>query len=607
MSKKTLLEDWQKSLFGMQQRDKALQAIKELITQRNNEILQVESEISGVRNETKKEQETSEDLHDKLNKRKKEIEFLTSRMAELKAEKKKLDEQEVMLKNSLQQTELESQRMDQEHVNVQSKNEILDKSIMSLHTKTKAIRDDIINHASQQKTIEKSSANLLKQTKVAYENIGKKEVEIENYANEISRVRLDNLNTTTQNEVLQKKLDDLDAELKQKEHDVQQVERNIKERLLNIQKKTLKVDKLNRECANLKGRGDGDEFVGPAENHRDNIKKQIKEVDDETTNVQKDWITNQIELIKKQTLKSKVDRQNDDMRTQKSILDQKKIRINSEVDGHGKKIRELEVAQKNQVFEMNKLNDLIYQNNERQEKLTNDNFNIEMEFKQKLKEMENESIKLENQITQLKEQKSDILIDIIDAEKQILLWDRKFRLEKEMQDALDPTIGQTEIVAMKKEIHRMQLQYDLFRKEQEVLIKDMERCVFKRETIQLKYLPKVEKKNAQDRSSQGKLSRQIANLKQNLKHTTEQKMQLDTAIDQRNREIQNVSNDINAERDQNEDNGQNLRQRKIDMLNTQLERSKVLYNNQRLKIMGDRYNQIATSKCTNIISIVTAF
>lgn len=112
MSKKTLLEDWQKSLFGMQQRDKALQAIKELIKQRNDEILQVESEISGVRNETKKEQEKSEDLHEKLNKRKKEIEFLTTRMGELKAEKKKLDEQEVMLKNSLQQTELESFRMD---------------------------------------------------------------------------------------------------------------------------------------------------------------------------------------------------------------------------------------------------------------------------------------------------------------------------------------------------------------------------------------------------------------------------------------------------------------------------------------------------------------
>lgn len=85
------------------------------------------------------------------------------------------------------------------------------------------------------------------------------------------------------------------------------------------------------------------------------------------------------------------------------------------------------------------------------------------------------------------------------AERQILLWERKITLEKEMQDALDPTIGQTEIVLMRKEIHRMQLRYDQLKKRQEEMIKDMERAIFKRETIQLKYLPKVEKKNAQDR------------------------------------------------------------------------------------------------------------
>lgn len=68
-----------------------------------------------------------------------------------------------------------------------------------------------------------------------------------------------------------------------------------------------------------------------------------------------------------------------------------------------------------------------------------------------------------------------------------------------MQDSLDPTIGQTEIVAMRKEIHKMELRYDTLRKQQEKMIKDMERAVFKRETIQLKYLPKVEKKNAEDR------------------------------------------------------------------------------------------------------------
>ena len=81
------------------------------------------------------------------------------------------------------------------------------------------------------------------------------------------------------------------------------------------------------------------------------------------------------------------------------------------------------------------------------------------------------------------------------------------------------------------------------------MIKDMERSVFKRETIQLKYLPKVEKKNAQDKSSQGKLSRQIANLKQTLKHTTENTMKLDQSIEQRLKELEEINRDIQQNKD----------------------------------------------------------
>ena len=149
MSKKTLLEDWQKSLFGMQQRDKALQAIKELIKQKQDEILQIDSEITGVRNETKKEQDLSEKLHEKLAKCKSEQEFLKQRRDDLENEKKRLNEQYIMLKTSLNSTESESQRMDIEKGNVEEKMQILEKSIMQLHTKTKALRDDILNHASQ--------------------------------------------------------------------------------------------------------------------------------------------------------------------------------------------------------------------------------------------------------------------------------------------------------------------------------------------------------------------------------------------------------------------------------------------------------------------------
>ena len=71
----------------------------------------------------------------------------------------------------------------------------------------------------------------------------------------------------------------------------------------------------------------------------------------------------------------------DELRTRKSILEQKKMRLNNEVQGHEKEIRMLEVAKKNLDFEMNKLNDLFYKNTDLQEKLKNDNFNIENEFK----------------------------------------------------------------------------------------------------------------------------------------------------------------------------------------------------------------------------------
>lgn len=253
-----------------------------------------------------------------------------------------------------------------------------------------------------------------------------------------------------------------------------------------------------------------------------------------------------------QEKKQEIDIKTSEEQTKEMILQKKKVRLNQQVEQHNKRIRELEIAHKNLSFEMNKLNDLIYRHNSSTETLKDANFNIENQFKQKLKELENESIRLENQITQLKEQKADILGEIVEAERQILLWERKITLEKEMIDTLDPTIGQAEIVAMKKEIHRMELRYEVLRKKQEDYIKEMEQCVFKRETIQLKYLPKVEKKNAEDKSSQGKLSRQIANLKQTLKHTTENTMQLDTTIESRRNEIQKISNDINNERDYND-------------------------------------------------------
>ena len=52
---------------------------------------------------------------------------------------------------------------------------------------------------------------------------------------------------------------------------------------------------------------------------------------------------------------------------------------------------------------------------------------------------------------------------------------------------MDPNVGQTEIKSLQKDIHRMELRLEELRKRQESTMQEMERAVYKRETIQLKY------------------------------------------------------------------------------------------------------------------------
>lgn len=78
-------------------------------------------------------------------------------------------------------------------------------------------------------------------------------------------------------------------------------------------------------------------------------------------------------------------------------------------------------------------------------------------------------------------------------------------------------------------------------------------------------------------ASQGKLSRQIANLKQTLKHTTENTMQLDTTIEQRLKELEQVNDEIEQARNEANALEEMSQKNQIELLAGKLERSKNLF------------------------------
>merc|ERR1711871_1714521 len=104
-----------------------------------------------------------------------------------------------------------------------------------------------------------------------------------------------------------------------------------------------------------------------------------------------------------------------------------------------------------------------------------------------LKEMETESIRLEQHTSDVKLQKKAIVDETVEAERQIMLWEKKIQLEKEMRAALDPEVGQAETRSMEKEIHRMKLRFDTLQRDQERMIQEMERAIYKREALALRH------------------------------------------------------------------------------------------------------------------------
>lgn len=213
----------------------------------------------------------------------------------------------------------------------------------------------------------------------------------------------------------------------------------------------------------------------------------MEEQNDKNNTLNNEWMNNQTELIKYQESHEKEEYELKEIKNKQLVLENKKRRVEQQVETQNKGIFELRHKLKSLHNDLNRLNDAFFKFRDRNTQLNQDNKFIEQDFVLKLKEMEGESLGLEKKVQKLRDDKQEILDKIVEAEKQICLWERKIQLEKEMQETVDPSIGQAEVEQMKKEIHRMELIFTSLKKQQEVLIQEMERAVTKRESIKLKY------------------------------------------------------------------------------------------------------------------------
>merc|ERR1711934_907051 len=146
---------------------------------------------------------------------------------------------------------------------------------------------------------------------------------------------------------------------------------------------------------------------------------------------------------------------------------------------------------------MQRINSLIAQANKQEETLDSLNRRTAEEFQNRLVALEAGCVSIEQSVDGVKAEKEQLLVDITESEKQIMLIERKIQLAKETIEALDPNVGRAENTKMKQEIHRMELRHVQLKKKQEQMIKEMEDAIYRKEQIKNKGKTKMMGKGAQ--------------------------------------------------------------------------------------------------------------
>jgi len=520
--KKQLLTQWKTALIGMQRRDEALQATEEALRKQREQELALDSEMAGVRKAIKAEEENNETLTGTHNKLEAELRTMDAAIEGTREKANRSEEQFSILNKSLEQTDNELAKVRTHETTMQGEVEVLETQVQKVQLASKKLEDAVMSTLGEQMAVEKGTQNIAHETEKIRNAVAEKEIVGAQLQNELARIKVDTLNVTSHNTQLQVQLKRLNEELEEKDALILKYQTDSRRRDVDITKKQHDLDLLNRKFDALMkqraGMAELDEDAGPLEATIVNIKKEINTKAQECAELQRVWIKMQTELVSVQNSNVSMSEGQHELKAKLAILEQKRMRIASQFETQNKELRDLERMTGGLHIEMGKINRLVAEHQDKQVQLADDNFLMETGFVEKLKELEKEAVACETKIVALKEEKERLLLDVTEAEKQVMLLEKKIALERETQAALDPEVGAAEARAMQREIHRMRLRYAQLQRRQEIMIADMERAIYKRDNIEAKGKVSSGKKGAPP--TQAALQKQVGDLAKKLKMTT---------------------------------------------------------------------------------------
>jgi chromosome segregation ATPase len=546
--KRDLVKDLDKAVFNLRLKDNAKNTVIKNIEEQEEEKLKLYSQISRYNILIKNGNVRNNELEDTLKQTQRKLEIVENNIKELSEKHQKLDEKKHFIETSIDKTKAELDDLQKIQQSLDFELDLINKNKVKLLNEARALQDKNLIVLSNKETHEKQGDNLEK----ANQNINKEMfdllVEKDSKANEIIRVQIDKINVESQNIKLHNKLELMNSEMTKLEEDYNKKNNRIKANHKALEKKQLEMDQLNKIYGELMKNKKGED-QGEFEVAIDKLQTKIKNLRKDIRNKEYEWLNKKQELVKKENQLNNISEECVDKRSKRMILDRKKLRLNENYSMHEKEIKEIEFSLKQlREYEMMKFGKLLGKNMDSNQALEHQIFDVEIQFKEKLTQMENESVKLEMEIEVLREEKSDTLAQIIETERQIHLWERKIELQEQMQRIIKPESGLKEIDEMKSYIHRQKLLYKKLLAEQEDVIKNMERSVQRRDFIKVRY--PIDEFGTGDVKNKVNKTKEINDLQEQINHINRRKKEYSNKINSTKNAVEDINNNINQLEDE---------------------------------------------------------
>ncbi|VDL92767.1 unnamed protein product [Schistocephalus solidus] len=474
--RKRLMAHWNSSLIGLQRRNEAYTALMKEFEKKKDELTNVLAETEGVKRNISEEQEAHEKLTITVRRTEKEISTMKSQLEKMQNRHEILRQEYAENLRMLQESERNLLLANHEKSNREHELNALRKKMEQQYLVKHEFEDKIEEELRSRLTAKKAVEYVKKMSKNLHDQSREFESQVATLENNLANDSLAVAKTKAESTKLHETLKKLEEDILQRNDLVNKLETEIHHSNILVQRQQAKIDTLNKKLEQLL-RDRGGVELGPLEIMLNHLTKGIAAKNDEIGSLEQQWLKEQTDLVKhvkeKERLLEVLSRQ----QCQLTILAKKKLRLDADINS-----LEREKAQMNRDMtrlqnSMARINKMIFVKKSSGTALEQENKLAEEDFVRALREKEQETVEMQSKLDAVIKEKEELLSELIETERHIMLWEKKVQLVNETKQAVDSSVGQGEIKAMESEIHRMELRKAQIARQQEMLIQALEKSV----------------------------------------------------------------------------------------------------------------------------------